>query len=281
MRNAVRATGSPGLAADLSAIRRYVWLPVVAVIVAVGAALVAGVLTPSSSEARFRMNVVIDALPPLFGPPALPSPFDYARLATSDDVARDVANQSGVAFDQLKPRLNVQASVQRADIDFRVTGTGSRGIAHAWQEAFQSAAAAQTPALERAMTQQYTRQLDEARAQLERTTVAAKAAADDPALQQQVVAAQENYETAAKLVQSYDVVANTMTGRAVTSVSPYTPSRGTGSTAGRLGAAVAVGLLAGIIGTLLLNYVSTMRTAGREALEPIDARPAFRKRSER
>ena len=168
MRNTVRATNSPGLAADLSAIRRYIWLPVLAVIVAVGAALVAGVLTPSSSEARFRMNVVVDALPPLFGPPALPSPFDYARLATSDDVVRNAANQSGVAFEQLKPRLSAQASVQRADIDFRVTGTGARGVAHAWQEAFQSAAAAQTPALERAMTQQYTRQLEEARSPLER-----------------------------------------------------------------------------------------------------------------
>src|SRR5438105_10812983 len=92
VRNAVRATGSPGLAADLSAIRRYVWLPIVAVIVAVGAALVAGVVTPSSSEARFRMNVVIDALPPLFGPPALPSPFDYPRLATRDDLAPGVAH---------------------------------------------------------------------------------------------------------------------------------------------------------------------------------------------
>src|SRR5437870_13704916 len=77
VRNAVRATSSPGLAADLSAIRRYIWLPVLAVVVAVGAALVAGALTPSSSEARFRMNVLVDALPPLFGPPALPSPFDY------------------------------------------------------------------------------------------------------------------------------------------------------------------------------------------------------------
>src|SRR5207249_2037203 len=209
----------------------------------------------------------------LFGPPALPSPFDYARLATSDDVVRNAANQSGVAFEQLKPRLSAQALVQRADIDFRVTGTGARGVAHAWQEAFQSAAAAQTPALERAMTQQYTRQLEEARSQLERQAVLAKASPEDPALQQQVVAAQENYETAAKLVQSYDVVANTMTGRAVTSVSPYTPSRGTGSTAGRLGAAVAVGLLAGVLGSLLLNYVSTMRTSGREPTEPIDARP--------
>src|SRR5439155_15429979 len=118
VRNAVRATHSPGLAADLSVIRRYVWLPVVAVIVAVGAALVAGVLTPTSSEARFRMNVVVDALPPLFGPPALPSPFDYARLAMSDDIVRDVANQSGVTLEQLKPRLSAQASAQRADIDF-------------------------------------------------------------------------------------------------------------------------------------------------------------------
>src|SRR5205085_8586432 len=108
--------------------------------------------------------IVVDALPPLFGPPALPSPFDYARLATSDDVVRDVANQSGVAFEQLKPRLSARASAQRADMDFRVTGTGARGIAHAWQEAFQTAAAAQAPAIERAMAPTYTRLLDEARA---------------------------------------------------------------------------------------------------------------------
>jgi len=281
VRNTVRATNSPGLAADLSAIRRYVWLPVLAVIVAVGAALVAGVLTPSSSEARFRMNVVVDALPPLFGPPALPSPFDYARLATSDDVVREVANQSGVPFEQLKPRLSAQAQVQRADIDFRVKDAGARGIAHTWLEAFEVAAADQSAALERSVTQNYRVQLDTARSELERDSAAVTAAPNDLVAQQALAASQENYVTAAKLAQSYEIVANTMKADAITTIAPYTPSRGTGSTAGRLGAAVAVGLLAGIIGALLLNYVSTMRTAGREAVEPIDARPAFRKRSER
>jgi len=281
VRNSVRATSSAGLAADLSAIRRYIWLPVLAVIVAVGAALVAGVLTPSSSEVRFRMNVVVDALPPLFGPTALPSPFDYARLATSDDVVREVANQSGVPFEQLKPRLSAQASVQRADIDFRVKDAGARGIAHTWLEAFEVAAADQSAALERSVTQNYRVQLETARSELERDSAAVQAAPNDLVAQQALAASQENYVTAAKLTQSYEIVANTMKADAITTIAPYTPSRGTGSTAGRLAAAVAVGLLAGIIGALLLNYVSTMRMARREALEPIDARPAFRQRSER
>jgi len=281
VRNSVRATSSAGLAADLSAIRRYVWLPVLAVIVAVGAALVVGVLTPSSSEVRFRMNVVVDALPPLFGPTALPSPFDYSRLATSDDVVREVANKSGVPFEQLKPRLSAQASVQRADIDFRAKDAGARGIAHTWLEAFEVAAADQSAALERSVTQNYRVQLETARSELERDSAAVQAAPNDLVAQQALAASQENYVTAAKLAQSYEIVANTMKADAITTIAPYTPSRGTGSTAGRLAAAVAVGLLAGIIGALLLNYVSTMRMARREALEPIDARPAFRQRSER
>src|SRR4051794_6745093 len=138
------------------------------------------------------MNVVLDALPPLFGPPALPSPFDYARLATSDDVVRDTANQSGAPFEQLKPRLSAQASIQRADIDFRVTGAGSRGVAHAWLEAVERAVTNQSAAMERTATQNYRVQIDTARSELERNSAAARAAPDDPVAQQALAASQEN-----------------------------------------------------------------------------------------
>ena len=57
-----------------------------------------------SDEARFRANVVVDALPPLFGPAVLPGPFDYAKLATSDAVVQHVARETGVTPDAAASR---------------------------------------------------------------------------------------------------------------------------------------------------------------------------------
>ncbi len=281
MRTTARASHSPGLYADLDVIRRYAWLPAISVTVAIVVALITGAFTSSSDEARFRVNVLVDALPPLFGPPTLPSPFDYARLATSDDVVSNVAAQAGVPVDQLKPRLHADAQVSRPEIDFRVTGANARSISHVWLEAFGGAVASQSGALERSVTQNYRVQLDTARDELQRDAAAAKGAPDDPVAQQAFAAAQENYVTAAKLAQSYEVVANTMKANAVTVTAPYIPSSGTGSLAGRLGAAVAIGLLVGVLGALALSYASSRRPPLREAPEPIDARPAFRRRSER
>ncbi len=269
-----------GLWRDLAAIRRYLWLPVASLAIAVVAALVLGALRPTSGEARFRIYVVVDALPPLFGPAVTPSPFDYARLATSDAVVSDVAKQSGLTPARLRPRLSAEARLNTTDINFKVTGPNALGAAHAWEEAFADAVQASTPTIERLLVQPYARQLDEARGLLEQQAAAAKVNPDDPVAQQQLAAAKENYATASKLSQSYDVVARTMKAQAFTVVAPHEPGAGLSSTAGRLAAAIAIGLLAGVIGALVLDYIAS-RPRAREAPEPIDARPAFRGRSER
>ncbi|MEK7693180.1 MAG: hypothetical protein AAB349_03225, partial [Chloroflexota bacterium] len=268
-----------GLAPDLAALRRYFWLPLASLAVAVAAALIIGVVSSGSGEARFRVNVVVDALPPLFGPAVVPGPFDYARLATGDAVVQDVAQRSGVAVGQLKPRLTAEARFNKPEIDFKVTGANALAVARAWQSAFADAAAQQTPAIERVLVQPYSRQLDQASAQLQQAAVAAKASPDDPVAQQQLKAAEENYETASRLAQSYEVVATTMKAQAFTVVPPHTQSAGVGSTAGRLGAAVAIGLLAGVIGALLLDYAIRRRAPATGSLD--SAPSALRREAER
>jgi hypothetical protein len=256
-----------GLAPDLAALRRYFWLPLGALAIAVAAALVIGAASSGSGEARFRANVVVDALPPLFGPAVVPGPFDYARLATGDAVVQDVAQRSGVAAEQLKPRLVTEARFNRPEIDFKVKGANALAVARAWQGAFADAAARQTPAIERELVQPYARQLDQASAQLQQRASAVKAIPGDPVAQQQLKAAEENYETASKLAQSYEVVATTMKAQAFTVVAPHTQSAGVGSAAGRLGAAVAIGLLAGVIGALLLDHAMRRRAPAAGSLD--------------
>ena len=273
-----RAHGA-GLAPDLAALRRYFWLPLASLAVAVAAALIIGVVSSGSGEARFRVNVVVDALPPLFGPAVVPGPFDYARLATGDAVVEEVARRSGVAAGQLKPRLTAEARFNKPEIDFKVTGANALAVARAWQSAFADAAAQQTPAIERVLVQPYSRQLDQASAQLQQRASAAKASPDDPVAQQQLEAAEENYETASRLAQSYEVVATTMKAQAFTVVPPHTQSAGVGSTAGRLGAAVAIGLLAGVIGALLLDYAIRRRAPATGSLD--SAPSALRREAER
>jgi hypothetical protein len=267
-----------GLAPDLAALRRYLWLPAVTLVIAVAAALVIGTIRSHPEEARFRANVVVGALPPLFGPAVLPGPFDYAGLATSDAVVQSVAQTAGLSPDQLKPRLTAEASLNRPEIDFKVTGANALAIGRAWQRAFSDAAAQQTPDIERQLVRPYALQLDEARAQLQERASAAKASPDDPAAQQQLTAAEENYETASKLTQSYEVVASTMKAQAFTVVAPHTQSAGVGSPAGRLGAAVAIGLLAGIVGSLLLDYAMRRRTLAAGSLDHAPA--ALRREAE-
>lgn len=245
-----------GLWLDLATLRRYAWLPAATIIIALAAALVIGQLQPASDEARFRENVIVDALPPLFGPPVLPSPFDYARLATSDAVVQQVATEQGLTLDQLRPRMNAEARFNRPEIDFTVTGSRALAIANTWREAFADASSQQSGDLERQLVQSYQRQLDEARGILEQRAADAKAAPDDPVAQQQLTAAEENYATASKLSQSYEVVARTMKATSFGVVAPHEQSAGVGSTAGRAGAALAIGLLAGVIGALALSAVS-------------------------
>lgn len=273
-----RAHGA-GLAPDLAALRRYFWLPLASLAVAVAAALVIGAASSGSGEARFRANVVVDALPPLFGPAVVPGPFDYARLATGDAVVEDVARQSGLAAEQIKPRLTAEARFNKPEIDFKVTGANALAVARTWQRVFSDAAEQQTPAIERALVQPYARQLEQASRQLDRSAEAARVSPNDRAAQQQLKAAEENYETASKLAQSYEVVAATMKAQAFTVVAPHTQSAGVGSTAGRLGAAVAIGLLAGVIGALLLDYAKRRRAPAMGSHD--SAPPALRREAER
>ncbi|MBI5284854.1 MAG: hypothetical protein HY874_07140, partial [Chloroflexi bacterium] len=120
-------------------------------------------------------------------------------------------------------------------------------------------AARSTPDRLRLLVQPYARPHDEARALLEQRAADAKASPDDPAIKQQLTAAEENFETASKLSQSYDVVAKTMRASSFGVVAPHERSAGVGSTAGRLAAAVAIGLLAGVIGALALDRLAAVR----------------------
>jgi hypothetical protein len=277
--SAIHGPRESGAAADLGAIRRHLWLPAAALVIAVAAALIIGAVRPGSDEARLRVNVVVDALPPLFGPAVAPGPFDYARLATSDAVVAEVAQKSGLSAEQLRPRLSAEPRFNRPEIDLKVTGGNALGIARTWQRVLGDAAARQTPVIERLLVQPYARQLDEASALLQQRAAAAKVSPDDAVAQQQLKAAEENYETASKLSQSYDVVANTMTATMFTVVAPHAQSAGARSTAGRLGAAVAVGLLAGVIGALALDYAIRRRTPIAGSLD--DAPASIRRRAER
>lgn len=278
MRNASGYTRESALVRDLALLRRYFWLPVVTLGIALSAAISIGILQSGSGEARFRENVIIDALPPLFGPAVLPSPFDYARLATSDGVLQQVSQRSNIPVEQLHNRLIAEARFNRPEVDFRVTGGGALTLARTWQAAFAEAAANQTPDVERLLVQPYARQLDESRALLDQRAAAAAADTGNAAAKQELTAAEENYETAAKLSQSYAVIAKTMKANALAVVAPYERGGGISSTAGRLAAAVAIGLLAGVFGVLALDFAVRRRRPPADDEEPANAPPALRQR---
>src|SRR6185295_14915152 len=112
---------------------------------------------------------------------------------------------------------------------------------------------------------------------LQQVAADAQANPNDALTQQQFKAAQENYETASKLSQSYEVIARTMKATPVAVVAPHERSAGVGSTAGRLGAAIAIGLLAGVMGALALDFLAQRRLAPSEP-QPLDARRELRGR---
>lgn len=242
-----------GLWRDLRALRRFFWLPVATVAIALGAALGFGAVTDGSTEARFRVNVVVDALPPLFGPAVLPGPFDYAGLATSEDVVTDVARRMGTPADALRPRLRAEPRPNSPEINLTVTGSDALAVARAWEAALQTAAAAQTPAIESKLVAPYREQQERARDQLERAAAAAAPNPADAVLAQELAAAEENYKTASMLVQSYDTVAATMKAQAFTVKAPHEYRGGLGSWPARLGAGVAIGLLVGVVGAIALD----------------------------
>lgn len=278
--NVVPRTRGSGLSADLAALRRYFWLPVATLTLALTAALILSAMQAPREEARFRANVLVDALPPLFGPAVLPSPFDYARLATSDSVLADVSGQTGRPADQLRSQLRAEPRFNTPEIDFVAEGSGALLLSRAWQRSFEAAVSTQTADIERLLVQPYARQLDESRALLEQRAADYRANAGDPVLQQQLIAAQENFATASKLSQSYDVVARTMSASVLTVIGPHERSAGVSSTAGRLAVATAIGVVAGVTGALALDYLAKARRRGVEG-NPIDAHPAFRGRRSR
>lgn len=254
---------------DLAALRRFFWLPLATIGLALVLALIVGAVSGDANEARFREDVFVDALPPLFGPAVLPGPFDYAKLATSDAVVADVAQRAQIAPDQLKPRLGAEARFNRPEIDFKVTGAGALNVARIWRDSFQRAAVSETGRLQSELVRPYNDQLTAAVDNLRQRSETAQASPDREAAQQQLVAARENYQTAAKLVQSYEIVRSTMKAQPLAVVGPHQVSSGVGSTRGRLGAALAIGLLAGVIGALILEWSSRRRRGDRA----VDAAP--------
>jgi hypothetical protein len=260
-----------GLFSDLGALKRWFWLPVLTVTIAILAALAIGALSSSSTEARFRSTVLVDALPPLFGPPLLPGPVEYAALATDDTVVAEVSRDTGVAPDALRARMTAAPRFNQPQIDFSVTGPNALAIARAWRDAVNDAVIRETPAIELRLAQPYRQQLDEARATLTSASEAVAAAPGDPVAQQEVKAAQENYETASRLWQSYNVVSATMTAQLLSSTGPHLASEGIGSTAGRIGAALAFGLLAGVLGALALEALSRRARGAEPAFDDAPA----------
>lgn len=269
-----RPFGETGIGRDMSAIRPFLWLPIVTTALAVAAALLLGFFTTSDGEARFRANVVVDALPPLFGPPILPGPFDYAALATSDVVVNEVAAEMGVPAAELAPHLHAEPRVNTPEIDFTVTGDDALAIAEAWERAFGAAVGPATPELQAQLIEPYREQLEQARVQLAAATLAASAGG--PAADQRLAAAEENYETASRLVQSYEVVAATMSATSFPVKAPHAYTSGLGSPAARFGAAIAAGLVVGIIGAFALAFVRGRHDDDDEALAPPSIRGTAR-----
>ena len=244
-----------GLFSDLGALRRWFWLPILTITIAVLAALAIGSVASPSSEARFRSTVLVDALPPLFGPPVLPGPVEYAALATDDTVVGEVSRDTGIAPDALRARMTAAPRFTQPQIDFTVTGPNALAIARVWRDAVNDAVIRETPGIELKLAQPYQQQLIEARSRLTAASAAAAGGAD-PVAQQELKAAEENYETAARLSQSYNVVSATMQAQLLPATGPHLTTGGVGSTGGRLGAAVALGLIAGVIGALALEALS-------------------------
>lgn len=281
MRTRTQRMPRTGLARDLDQVRRYFWLPVATIAVAIAAALAINVTNDDAGHARFRSAVIVESLPPLFGPAITPSPYDYARLATSDGVVADTASRAGIDAAVVRPMLHAEVRPDRPEIQFDVRGSRALSVARVWEQAFGAAVEVQTPAIQRLLTSSYAVQLDEARTALDTAASAAKARPDDVVARQDLAAAQVNYETAAKLTQSYDVVARTIAARPLTVVAPHERATVTGGLGARLAAAVALGLLAGVAGAIVLEFVTRERSRAiaAEPSEPVDVRPAFRRRT--
>jgi hypothetical protein len=246
---------------DLRSLFRRAWLIAVAISLAIVFVLAAARIFDQEPEARFRVNVVVEALPPLFGPPVVPGPFDYATLATSEAVIAETARRTATTADDLRPRLRAEPRVNSPELDLTVSGPNALAVARAWQQVLSEAAIRETPAMERELVATYDDQLAQARAKLESAAAAAAAAPESPIVGVELAAAEENYETAARLVQSYEVVAETMTARAFTVRAPHSYGGGLASRPAQIAAGAAIGLTAGVVAALALEYGSRRRVS--------------------
>jgi hypothetical protein len=274
----VTVDAEPALWRDLGALRRRWWIPVVTVVAGIAAALAAGLLTDGSDEARFRANVVVDALPPLFGPPVLPGPFDYAAVATSDAVVAPVSAEHGLSAEELRPRLSAEVRANTTEIDFAVTGNDALLIADTWNRIFAEQAEAQTPAIQARLTEPYVAQRDEAASRLDAASAEATANPDDAIAQAGLAAAQENYETAARLVQSYDIVRETMSAQSFTVRAPHDYGPILGPPLARAATGAVAGLVVGVLLVVILDALERRRV---RADAKTAAPPALRRVEER
>ena len=157
-----------GLGRDLRALRRLLWIPVVTVAVGIGAALLLGAFADGTQEARFRSNVVVNALPPLFGPPVLPGLSTTPLWRRVTPRVEQVAAQHSLSPEELRPRLTAEPRVNTPEIDFTVTGEDALAIAETWNQVFGEEAIAQTPRIQTELTLPYVTQRDEAGTRLNR-----------------------------------------------------------------------------------------------------------------
>jgi hypothetical protein len=253
---------------DLGTLRRYIWVPLATVAVGVAAALLLGAYAEGEQEARFRSNVVVNALPPLFGPPVLPGPFDYAAVATSDATIEKVASQHSLSPEELSPRLTAEPRVNSPEIDFRVTGDDALAIADTWNAVFQSEVVTETPRILEALTEPYRLQRDEAEALFLAAAEAEATNPGDPLNQARLAATQENYETAVRLVQSYDVVQRSIAAQAFAVKAPHEFGGGLGSPTARIAAGALLGLVLGMLLALMLDAIDRRRSAAIDEAPP-------------
>lgn len=260
--------GSGELGKDLLALRRHLWLPILVLAIALGAAAGIGLMATDGDEASFRARVTFSALPPLFGPPSLPTTDDLARFATSAEVLErtsGVLAEGGVQIspDELAAKVSTRVLADEESVEFVVKDDGGRSlaIARAWEATLPAMAQERAPDLERQATADYVVQLALAASLLEEKRQAAAGQAEDSTAQSELAAAQEDYETASRLEQSYEVVAQMLRVDVTTNRAPHLKGGGSLDWAGRLGAAAAFGIVVGVLGALGLEALARRRPA--------------------
>lgn len=256
---------------DVRALRRHLWFPAAAVVVALLVAAGLGLAAGSEDRAEFRLRVEAAALPPLFGPPALPGAAEFANFALSapvlDATAQRLRDQNIPGADTLPGRLSAAARPNQPAVDFTVRGPHALAVAEVWRDQFVDLLPAALPDLERQVTSDYARQLEQARREL--ASKQAEAASGDIYAELALAAAQENYQVAERLFQSYDVVGQTMKASVGQQERPHLTGNGPLDWSARLGAALAFGLVVGVIGAAALEAWSRRRLSPeREGLAP-------------